>query len=440
VSGVSHERLRHLLNRNLQKARDQSDNLFRIVADSAMYDRPIAERHRIVFYLGHLEAFDWNLVCGGSFKLPSFNAEFDRLFAFGIDPVGGALPADLPSDWPSIEQIRSYNTRVREAVDDCLSRTAFVNSEQAFTEKGEIFWAIIEHRLMHAETLAYMVHWLPFNSKHGHVGFSGPQPRPPTPRQVDIPPGEATLGLRAADSFPFGWDNEFQPLTVAVPGFSIDAYNVTNGQYLEFVRSGCYQHRPLWSEDAWRWITGAGIEHPKFWVRTQNGWLYRTMFEDIPLPLSWPVYVSHAEATAYAKWVAKSLPTEAQFHRSAFGSWGGSERLYPWGDSTPAIIGGNFDFRSWMPEPVGTGGPSSFGVFDLIGNGWEWTSTVFTPFPGFQRYPYYPGYSADFFDGKHFVMKGASPRTASLLVRPSFRNWFQPFYPNIYATFRCVEN
>ena len=79
-------------------------------------------------------------------------------------------------------------------------------------------------------------------------------------------------------------------------------------------------------------------------------------------------------------------------------------------------------------------------VDDLVGNGWEWTRTEFAPFPGFEPFPFYSGYSADFFDGRHFVMKGASPRTAESLLRPSFRNWFQPFYPNIYATFRCVEN
>jgi formylglycine-generating enzyme required for sulfatase activity len=85
-------------------------------------------------------------------------------------------------------------------------------------------------------------------------------------------------------------------------------------------------------------------------------------------------------------------------------------------------------------------GQSAFGVAGLVGNGWEWTSTKFGPFPGFEAFPFYPGYSANFFDGEHYVMKGASSRTASLLLRRSFRNWFQPFYPNIYAGFRCVEN
>jgi formylglycine-generating enzyme required for sulfatase activity len=84
-------------------------------------------------------------------------------------------------------------------------------------------------------------------------------------------------------------------------------------------------------------------------------------------------------------------------------------------------------------------GASAFGVHDLLGNGWEWTSTQFGPFPGFTPFPFYKGYSADFFDGKHFVMKGGSARTDASMLRRSFRNWFQPHYPYVYATFRCTE-
>jgi formylglycine-generating enzyme required for sulfatase activity len=102
---------------------------------------------------------------------------------------------------------------------------------------------------------------------------------------------------------------------------------------------------------------------------------------------------------------------------------------------------GNFDFHQWDPAPAGAHpeGASAFGVHDLVGNGWEWTRTPFAPFRGFAPMPFYPGYSANFFDGKHYVMKGGSPRTAACMLRRSFRNWFQPHYPYVYATFRCVE-
>jgi iron(II)-dependent oxidoreductase len=166
------------------------------------------------------------------------------------------------------------------------------------------------------------------------------------------------------------------------------------------------------------------------------------MFGERRLPLDWPVYVSQAEASAYASWAGKRLPTEVEFHRAAYGTVDGSERDYPWGDEEPSARHGNFDFRRWDPMPVGAhpAGNSAFGVSDLVGNGWEWTATPFAPFPGFEAFSFYRGYSADFFDGKHYVMKGASMRTASSMLRRSFRNWFQGHYPHIYAGFRCVSH
>ncbi|HYA63667.1 MAG TPA: SUMF1/EgtB/PvdO family nonheme iron enzyme, partial [Candidatus Sulfotelmatobacter sp.] len=114
----------------------------------------------------------------------------------------------------------------------------------------------------------------------------------------------------------------------------------------------------------------------------------------------------------------------------------------PWGDQPPQPRLGNFDFQRWDPVAAGSypSGTSAFGVADLVGNGWEWTSTVFAPFPGFQAFPFYPGYSADFFDGKHFVIKGGSARTAGRLLRRTFRNWFQPHYPYVFAKFRCARS
>jgi formylglycine-generating enzyme required for sulfatase activity len=165
------------------------------------------------------------------------------------------------------------------------------------------------------------------------------------------------------------------------------------------------------------------------------------MFEEMPLVPDWPVYVSQAEADAYARWKGRRLPTEAEYHRAAFGTPEGIERSYPWGDASPSPDHGNFDFVRFEPVAVGSfpAGASAWGVHDLVGNGWEWTSTIFGPFPGFAPMASYPEYSADFFDGQHYVMKGASTATARELVRRSFRNWFRPNYPYVYATFRTVK-
>jgi formylglycine-generating enzyme required for sulfatase activity len=179
-----------------------------------------------------------------------------------------------------------------------------------------------------------------------------------------------------------------------------------------------------------------------FWERQGDAWFWRGMFELIPLPPSWPVYVSFAEASAFCRWRGVRLPTEAEFQRAAYGTPEGTERRHPWGSADPTSERGVFDFTSWDPEPAGSHphGASAWGVEDLVGNGWEWTSTPFGPFPGFTPMASYPEYSADFFDEEHFVIKGASPATARELLRPSFRNWFRARYPYVYATFRCAKD
>src|SRR3974390_514364 len=113
----------------LNRARQVSDELFGILQPRALYERPIAERHRIVFYIGHLEAFDWNLFRGERPQLKSFDPVSDKLFAFGIDPVDGQLPSDQPRDWPSLAEVKRYNQRVRDELDDLLN-SANLNEPQ----------------------------------------------------------------------------------------------------------------------------------------------------------------------------------------------------------------------------------------------------------------------------------------------------------------------
>jgi gamma-glutamyl hercynylcysteine S-oxide synthase len=435
-------RTRHNHHTRVLESRARTDELFRLVREEALYDRPIPERHRIIFYLGHLEAFDWNLLAQRAFGLRSLHKSFDDLFAFGIDPVGGGLPTDTPQDWPERKEIERYNQRLRQELDAAI--------EQALSRPGEghpqlvqMLEVAVEHRLMHAETLTYMLHRLPTARKVSTPIESSRETTRAQRQVIDIPAGHATLGLRRLHGDEFGWDNEFEAHELEVPAFAIENINVTNREYLRFLQAGGYQNEAYWSKDAQAWKVAEHVEHPAFWRRDGNLWMLRTMFGEVRLPLNWPVYVSHAEATAYVKWLGRKLPSEAEFHRAAYGAPNAAEeRSYPWGEENPTISHGNFDFHHWDPSPVGThpAGASAFGVQDLVGNGWEWMRTPFAPLPGFSPMPFYPGYSANFFDGAHFVMKGGSPRTAACMLRRSFRNWFQPNYPYVYATFRCVED
>jgi ergothioneine biosynthesis protein EgtB len=314
-------------------------------------------------------------------------------------------------------------------------------------DRSSAVFTILEHEAMHQETLLYMWHRLPLTRKRRPADY---QPRAggivPSQEWIDIPGGRATLGADEA-ALAFGWDNERPHHVEEVAAFSIERHDVTNAAFLEFVAAGGYDDPRWWRADEWVWLQKSGVRAPAFWERESDmaqsaGWQWRGMFDLIPLPMSWPVYVSHAEASAYAAWRGVRLPTEAEYQRAAYGTSDATERPHPWGSAAPSPVHGVFDFTNWDPEPAGThrAGRSAWGVDDLVGNGWEWTSTVFAPFPGFRPLPSYPEYSADFFDGEHFVMKGASPVTAKELLRPTFRNWFRPRYPYVYATFRCAAD
>jgi iron(II)-dependent oxidoreductase len=412
------------LQERLDSARKLTDYVFSLLKAEALYARPIPERHRLVFYLGHLEAFDWNLIARKTLDVPSFHPTFDKLFEFGIDPPVGQAASDEPSDWPRVDEIRSYNRRIRGILDELLEQSP----EHAIPE--QIIQVALEHRLMHGETLAYLLHNLPYDQKaSGATPLNYSSRALATAPMIQIAPGPATLGQKHGK---FGWDNEFAEHQVEVPGFRMSKHKVTNGQYLDFVRDG-----------------GAP---PHFWTqhKSQQGvrWFYRGMFSEVPLPLNAPVYATHTEASAYSQWAGKKLPTEAQFHRAAYASFGPAEtshlaeRPYPWGHAEPSSKRGNFDFHQWDPLDVDAhpAGDSAAGVSQLAGNGWEWTATRFGPFAGFQPMPFYPGYSQDFFDEEHYVLKGGSPVTAACMLRRSFRNWFRPNYPYVYASFRLVED
>jgi ergothioneine biosynthesis protein EgtB len=425
--------------RNRRRTRD----LFAIVSDDAYYSQPIPSRHPLVFYEGHLPAFSFNTLVKKALGGASIDPQLEALFARGIDPSDTVSVAgrDTVHGWPDRRVVREFADEADRRVLEALANAELDVPGHPLLDRAEAAFTILEHEAMHQETLLYMWHRLPLDQKR-RPGAYRPKAGGAVPgvEWIQIAEGEATLGVDR-HAIPFGWDNEFGSFRQRVRAFAIERHDVTNAAFREFVEAGGYRDARWWRPSDWAWRTREQLEHPLFWEHHDGEWVWRGMFDRIPLPPAWPVYVSHAEAAAYASWRGARLPTEAEFQRAAYGTPEGNERQRPWGEAEPAPAHGVFDFTSWDPEPAGTHpmGRSAWGVDDLVGNGWEWTSTVFGPFPGFRPMASYPEYSADFFDDEHVVMKGASPATARELVRPTLRNWFRPRYPYVYATFRCAR-
>lgn len=421
--------------------RARTRGLFDMLTPDAYYERPIALRHPIVFYEGHIPAFTLNTLVKRALGRPGVDEALERLFARGIDPDEDASGAAAARGWPSRDEVHAFVQEADARALDALATGELVQPGNPLLGQGEAVFTVLEHEAMHQETLLYMWRELPYERKVRPADYRVVvEGGPLVVEDIFVPEGPAMRGA-APGAIPFGWDNEFPGAREHVPAFRIERYNVTNEDYLAFVDAGGYRDSAWWEPRDWQWIQESSIAHPHFWRLEDGAWVWRGMFELIPLPLQWPVYVTHAEASAYARWRGRRLPTEAEFQRAAYGD-PTDGRTYAWGSGPPDATRGVFDFSSWEPEPVGThpAGRSIWGVDDLIGNGWEWTSDVFAQFPGFVPSVSYPEYSADFFDGQHYVIKGASPATARELIRPSFRNWFRPRYPYMYATFRCVED
>ena len=418
----------------LQDAWRRTDAIFDLIVPQAIYDQPIALRQPLIFYVGHLPAFAWNQLGGILRGLPPLHDSHDALFARGIDPIDvDAYQAARPGDWPAPDEVIAYRDRARARLRDLAA-----GLDLSRTEDRRVIHTVIEHERMHHETLLYMLQQLPPERKVRPRGWSEAPLRSLPPGRVRVPGGRVRLGADEG-SVRFGWDNEFPAHEVEVADFTIDALPVRNAELREFVDADGYSRRELWDDEAWAWRTRRGLERPLAWLEDGR---YRTFFGECRWEEArdWPASVSLAEAQAYARWRGARLPTEAELHRAAYGSPQGP-RTHPWGEARPDEAHGNFGLRRFDPAPVGAfpAGASAWGVHETVGNGWEWTSTPFAPFPGFTPMPNYRGYSQDFFDERHFVLLGASWATDEVFLRPSFRNWFQPHYPFVFSKFRLVS-
>jgi ergothioneine biosynthesis protein EgtB len=420
--------------RALEAAWERTDRIFGFVTDDALLARPIPLRQPLLFYVGHLPAFAWNHLGRGALALPAFAPDLDHLFEAGIDPRDDAEPPrqDDAALWPPLDAIVAYRNRVRSELRGTLGNPAL----------AEVLPMVLEHELMHQETLLYMIQQLPTAAKRPPAHLAAPpssQAPSPALERVRVPAGLARLGTRSGG---FSWDNERPECEMHTEAFEIDSLPVTNHEFREFVAAGCYADPRFWTEDAWRWLKQTHRAMPHGWSDGAGGWTVATLFEEVPFDAAaeWPVSVSHCEAQAFARWNGVKLPSEPEFHRAAFATPDGGLRSHPWGDAAPTPEHANVGLSRYRPTPVGSHplGASAFGVHELIGNGWEWTATPFRPFPGFRPLERYRRYSADFFDDRHFVLLGGSWATDLRLIRRSFRNWFQPHYPYVFTKFRRV--
>jgi 5-histidylcysteine sulfoxide synthase len=358
--------------------------------------------------------------------------------------------------WPGLSEVMEYRRTVRQLVSDVISAAPL----SLPVSMDSPWWSVcmsLEHERIHLETSSVLIRQLPVefverprNWKYAPLSMDT---RAGENVFVKVPAGRVTIG-KPRDFPSYGWDCDYGHLEVDVPEFEASQYLVTNGEFLEFVESGGYSNRDLWTEEGWKWVEFRGARHPTFWVCSegcrsgcggdlsshshcslpspQNGaptYQYRAMFDVVSMPEDWPVEVNYHEAKAFCKWKGPSyrLPTEAEHHRIR-------------GDPPPSSsdvscdpvfrpdFKANINLRYGSSSPVNMFPANSMGFYDVYGNVWEWLEDQFNGLPGFKTHYLYDDFSSPCFDGRHTMMTGGSwvstGDEASRFARFSFRRHF----------------
>jgi iron(II)-dependent oxidoreductase len=351
-----------------------------------------------------------------------------------------ATRADL--DLPTYAECGEYLDAVRQTA---LERLAVEDqsADSDLLRDGFVYRMVLQHEYQHNETILQTLQ-LKGGEPYHPVRTAGPSAvppeAPPPGSMVRFPGGQIRHGT---DDRSAAYDNERPAHQVEIPPFRIGAHAVTNGEYLGFMEDGGYDRSDAWSADGWAWKKKEGLVSPKYWARGASGWQERSFDATEPIDHTRPVcHICYWEADAYARWAGLRLPTEAEWEAAA--SWnptGATKSIYPWGDAAPAEHAANLDARSFRPAPIGSypAGVSAVGCWGMLGDVWEWTSTDFYAYPGYETFPY-PEYSEVFFGDEHKVLRGGAWATRFGATRNTFRNWDYPIRRQIFSGVRCAQD
>jgi len=429
------ERLQEVLAEQLAEARQRTRWLLRDVSDENLYRQHDPIMSPLIWDYGHVGNYEelWLLEKASGRGL-SDRAIYD-MYDASLHPR---------------EERPSLNLLDREGADrylDAVRGVVLEALEAADLEGGDpllgggfVYHMILQHECQHNETMLQTLQLMQGAGYRPEAGVEPPDGHP-TDEMVHVPGGPYVMGT---DDTAWALDNERGAHEIEVDDFYLDKTPVTNRAYLEFVEDGGYEREKLWSPEGWAWIKDKRISAPRHWYqREPHSWWTQRFGFDEPLSMDAPVvHVCYYEAEAYARWSGKRLPTEAEWEKAA--SWDpelGTKRPYPWGDESPTAERANLDQLAFGPADTGAypAGASAYGILGMIGDVWEWTTSDFAPYPGFESFPYRE-YSEIFFGPDYKVLRGGSWATRPYAIRNTFRNWDYPIRRQLFCGFRCASD
>lgn len=387
--------------------------------NSTFYLSPDPLRNPLIFYHGHTAAFYINKLKMAGLISHGINEYYEEIFARGVDPATtGEL--DVSDQWPKVEQVNQYR---KEAFSVICKVIDAVDKDEVIDEHNP-FWALlmgIEHDRIHFETSSVLIRQLDVNlvERPAAWNYAPSFGMPEQNEWIPVSQGSVRLG-KGNSSTHFGWDNEYGTRTESTPALWVSKNLVSNFDYLEFVQKA-YNDPKYWSPEGLAWKKDTGTAYPKFWVKDGESFRYRAMFDELDMPLDWPVEVNALEAEAYCNWKGENirLLSEPEFNRVANMNTRPDPVTEDWA---------NLNLKFGSPCPVGYLNDPHSEVNDLYGNVWDWLRNDFEPLPGFEPHPYYPDFSVPYFDSDHTMLLGGAWATTGAGASKFYRLWFRRFF------------
>jgi 5-histidylcysteine sulfoxide synthase/putative 4-mercaptohistidine N1-methyltranferase len=408
-----------------------------LVGEEVFYRRANNLRQPLIFYYGHTAVFFINKLNVANLIDERIDPQMESILAIGVDEMSWDDLNDDHYDWPTPTQVKEHRKKTRAIVDKFIRECDF----SLPIDWNSPMWIVlmgIEHERIHLETSSILIRELPLESVKPHPVWSkicNESGIAPDNELISVEGGTVEMGKSKTNPL-YGWDNEYGYSSEEVASFKASKFLVSNQEFLDFIQSGGYENQAYWCEEGKAWLEFSKAEHPVYWVKNSDTYQYRSMLEVIEMPWDWPVEINYLESKAFCNWKSEQtgrsirMPTEAEWYqmRSSLNT------DQPYWDSAP----GNINLESEMsPCPVNR---HEFhdGLFDVIGNVWQWTETPIDGFNGFEVHPIYDDFSTPTFDGKHNIFKGGSwISTGNYAIKDSRYAFRRHFFQ--YSGLRYVE-
>jgi len=417
----------------LAEARERTLLLISNLSDEDLHRQHDPLMSPIIWDIGHIAHFE-ELWLTRNLDGPIEFSEMPGMYNPFEHPRATRASLALPGLTDIVDQLSEIRARVLDHLE-----SVELDEGNPLLRDAYVYHMVLQHEYQHNETILQTL-----QLKKGEP-YRAPRARTFGPHRfscnemIAFPGGRVTIGTNDRSA---AYDNERPLHDVELKPFLMDRAPVTNGRYLEFMHDHGYERQELWSEAGRRWLTESGAGSPKYWTREGDRWVNRVMDLAREVDSDRPVcHVCYYEAEAFARWDGKRLPTEIEWEAAA--SWDSSAksaRMFPWGNRADAKLA-NIDQLSFDTAPVGafTENVSPSGCYGMIGDVWEWTSSNFTGYPGFESFPYRE-YSEEFFGPEYKVLRGGSWATRPGAIRNTFRNWDYPIRRQIFSGFRCARD